>query len=100
MAADDYKREVPDLGAEHNFDEEPSVEGIYQGSRIVKIGNRDAVIHDLMTEEGIVSVWGATVLDRKLTGLVGHEVYIEFTGVAEEFKKGQDPAKLYRVLWN
>lgn len=93
--ASDWKT-IPDLGNEHDFTTEPVIAGLYVGPRTVNVEGRAAIIHDLMTEEGPVAVWGSAVLDRKLALVVGREVRIEFTGEGEA-SKGKNPPKLFQV---
>jgi hypothetical protein len=88
---------VPELAPAHDFDEDPILMGVYVGSRHIDLDGRDQVIHDFATEEGPASAWGSMVLDRKLTGLQGRFVRIEFMGEGESSGKGKNPPKLFDV---
>ena len=91
---------VPELAPAHDFDSDPIIIGEYVGARAVDVGRKEgaATIHDFMTETGLISAWGSTVLDRKLIGLQGRFVRVEFQGLGEA-TKGRDAPRLFDVKY-
>ncbi len=61
------------------------------------IGPNHSMLYSIQTSDSIKSVWGATILDSRMS-LVnkGEKVKITYMGLAEA-KSGKNPAKIYKV---
>lgn len=96
-ATEEWGERVPELPPTHDPVTEGVVIGQLLGTRSIDVEGRSTTIHDLMTDDGMVGVWGSTVLDRKLLGLNGQMVRIEFQGLGESSGKGKNAPKLFDV---
>lgn len=67
-----------------------SIEGELVGVES-EVGPNDSHMYSIKTKEGIISVWGSTVLDTRLKNIsIGEEVKIEYQGqVDSEKTKGR-----------
>ena len=77
------------------------VVGEYLGMQ-EKVGPNASRLYNLRLDDGeVVSVWGATVLDNRMDLLrvpAGARLTIIFVGESEP-KKGQNPAKIFKVAY-
>ncbi len=61
------------------------------------IGPNKSMLYSVETPEGVKNVWGATILDSRMSLVkVGSKVKITYKGKAEA-KGGKNPAKIYKV---
>lgn len=62
------------------------------------VGTNKSKLYSIETPEGVKSVWGATILDERMSLVkVGDKIRITFKGFAKDNKKGKNPAKLFKV---
>jgi hypothetical protein len=62
------------------------------------IGANKSMLYSIETPEGVKNVWGAVILDERMSLVkVGDKVKITYKGLAKEFKKGKNPAKIFKV---
>ncbi len=55
------------------------------------VGPNESTIYDLETKEGVVGVWGSTILDTRLKNTsVGDEIKIVYNGYKKSEKTGRD----------
>lgn len=61
------------------------------------IGPNKANLYCIETSKGILNVWGAAILDSRMSLVkIGARVRITYKGLAEA-KAGQNPAKIFKV---
>ena len=62
-------------------------------------GELKSMVYHLETkEEGVMRVWGTTVLDSRMAPVkVGQEVKITYKGIAEKGGKGKNKPKIFKV---
>lgn len=61
------------------------------------IGVNKSMLYSVETPEGVKNVWGATLLDSRMSLVnVGSKVKITYKGLAEA-KSGKNPAKIFKV---
>lgn len=73
------------------------IEGILV-TRQENVGENKSMLYGLETPEGVKSVWGSTILDERMAFVkIGDKLKISFKGLAKEFKKGRNPAKIFKV---
>ncbi len=61
------------------------------------IGVNKSMLYSIETPEGVKNVWGAAILDQRMTFVkVGEKIKITFKGLAEP-TPGKKPAKIFKV---
>ena len=87
-------KEVKVSGEAHDFTKKASVEGLYV-KKETEIGPNKSNMYHLETEDGVIKVWGSTVLDNKFSQLEAEhfqlgetKVKITFLGM-EKGKRGE-----------
>lgn len=61
------------------------------------VGPNDSMLYSIETSDGLKNVWGATILDQRMTLVnVGDKVKITYKGLAEP-KGGKNAAKIFKV---
>ena len=61
------------------------------------IGVNKSMLYSIETSEGVKSVWGAAILDSRMSFVKnGDKVKITYKGLAEK-KGGKNPAKIFKV---
>ena len=77
--------------------------GRYSGFRSLMIDGRNQKLYDLKRNDGVVSVWGSTVLDLRMEAAIkkglgmGAGLCIQYLGEVDTGKG--NPAKNFRVIW-
>jgi len=62
-----------------------------------KIGPNDAKLYSLETPEGVINVWGATILDQRIALVkIGDKIKITYKGLGEA-KPGKNAVKIFKV---
>lgn len=62
------------------------------------VGVNKSMLYSIETSEGVKNVWGATILDSRMALVnVGDKIKITYKGLANESKKGKNPAKIFKV---
>lgn len=75
----------------------PQLDGVYSGSRTIKVKGDDRTVHTFTTEDGDIDAWGAAILDSRLAGLDGKKVRVIKTGQKLSTKQGRR-ADEYKVF--
>lgn len=75
-----------------DFNENPILEGVYNGHEVKNIKGDDKVIHTFEVPGiGEVQAWGAAVLNSRLDGLEGAKVRVHKTGQKLSSSNGRSP---------
>jgi len=62
------------------------------------IGVNQSMLYSIEMPEGVKNVWGATILDERMALVnVGDKIRITYKGLAQQTKKGKNPAKIFKV---
>ncbi len=62
-----------------------------------KIGPNDSWLYTIETSEGVLSVWGATLLDSRMAVIkIGDKIKITYKGLGEA-SGGHSPPKIFKV---
>ena len=82
----------------------PEKEGDFVEGLFIKVetnvGPNDSMMYFIEQKggEGVIQVWGATILDsRMLPVKIGQEVIITYKGLAEKSTRGKQRAKIFKV---
>lgn len=63
----------------------------------VDVGANDSKLYSIETPEGVKNVWGAAILDSRMSLVsVGEKIRITYQGLSEA-KAGKNPAKIFKV---
>ena len=61
------------------------------------IGANESKLYSIETPEGVKNVWGAAILDSRMSLVkVGEKIKITYKGLSEA-KAGKNPAKIFKV---
>ena len=72
------------------------VEGVLVATQ-KDVGVNKSMLYSIETSEGVKSVWGAAILDSRMSFVKnGDKVKITYKGLAEK-KGGKNPAKIFKV---
>ncbi len=72
------------------------VEGVLVATQ-KDVGVNKSMLYSIETLEGVKSVWGAAILDSRMSFVKnGDKVKITYKGLAEK-KGGKNPAKIFKV---
>ncbi len=78
---------------------EDSISGILVKAE-ENVGPNNSMLYHIeqMGKEGLIQVWGSTVLDQRMIGIaVGQEVKITYKGLGEKGKGGKQAPHLWKV---
>lgn len=90
MAKDEPQWQEAGLANKDIWDRKAPIEGELLRAK-ENTGPNESMLYEIKTKDGIVSVWGSTVLDTKLEGVpVGCEVRIEPQGLTKSPKTGRE----------
>lgn len=82
----------------HDFAENDTLIGVYQGGRTVNTKNGERTIHNFIDAEGSVDAWGTAIINSRLKDVPqGVKVKIVSTGREVPTKNGRK-AKEFQVL--
>lgn len=83
-----------DFPATWNFEEQGDLEGVFVGTEIKLIKGKDRTIHNFEVDGEPVNVWGAAILDSRLSDIeAGDTVKVVKTGAKIATKAGFQAAE-------
>lgn len=93
--ADEWKEITPEQEGDSNIwdkSKNPEIIGVYQGAQ-TNVGPNKSMLYKLETDDGVVKVWGSTVLDDRMSSAqIGQKVKIKYEG-----KKQGDKGRNYNA---